>query len=183
MGRKSKLSRLPPEVKAFIEAELASGKRTLDELIAALQKHFPGTELPSRSGLGRYGQKLDRRLESIKASTEAAKIIRAHAGDSEDARSEALLAMVQTEIFDALINLQELDDDGMDAGDRVALLSKAGKDIATLTGSSIRLKKFQTEVMDRAKAAAESVDKIASKGGLTAEVAAQLRREILGIAA
>jgi len=140
MGRKSRITRLPAEVKAYIEAMLATGAQTLDELIADLQARFPAAaragELPSRSAVHRYGQKLDRRLAAIKASTEAARLIQQHAGDDKDARSEALTAMVQTELFEAILLLQEADEEDADPGERVALLSKAAKNIATLTRSS-----------------------------------------------
>ena len=150
MARKSSISRLPAEIKSYIEAMLATGSQTLDELIADLQGRFPaeanaGT-LPSRSAVHRYGQKLDRRLAAIKASTEAARLIQQHAGDAQDARSEALTAMVQTELFEAILMLQEADDPDADPGERVALLSKAAKNIATLTRSSINLKEFQAKV-------------------------------------
>ena len=150
MARKSTISRLPAEVKAYIEAMLATGAQTLDELISDLQQRYPaeasaGT-LPSRSAVHRYGQKLDRRLAAIKASTEAARLIQQHAGDDKDARSEALTAMVQTELFEAILALQEANDPEADAGERVALLSSAAKNIATLTRSSINLKEFQAKV-------------------------------------
>lgn len=186
MGRKSTVNRLPAEIKAYIEAMLATGAQTLDELISDLQARYPaeakaGT-LPSRSAVHRYGQKLDRRLAAIKASTEAARLIRAQAGDDEDARSEALTALVQTELFEAILSLQEADDPDLDPGERVGMLSSAAKNIATLTRSSVGLKKFQQEVRAKAQAAADTVDKLAKKGGLTADTAAQIRREILGIA-
>lgn len=156
MGRKSSVSRLPAEIKTYIEAMLATGAQTLDEMIADLQERFPGEasagQLPSRAALHRYGSKLDRRLAAIRASTEAAKIIQAHAGDDKDARSEALTAMVQTELFEAILALQEADELGedgeskVDPGERVELLSKAAKNIATLTRSSINLKEFQAKV-------------------------------------
>jgi hypothetical protein len=186
MGRKSKLSRLPAEVKSYIEGKISEGSMTLDELISDLRNQFPGHEvagdLPSRSAMHRYGQKLERRLTAIRASTEAAKIIRAQAGDDEDARSEALTALVQTELFDAIISLQEANEEDIDAGERISMLSSAAKNIATLTRSSVNLKKFQSEVKERAQAAAANVEKIAKKGGLSAETVDQLRREILGIA-
>ena len=187
MGRKSTISRLPEEVKSYITGELAQGRCTLDELIADLRQRFPSHqeagELPSRAAVHRYGQKLERRLSAIRASTEAAKIIRAQAGDNEDARSEALTALIQTELFEAILNLQENDDPDMDPADRVGMLSTAAKNIATLTRSSVALKQFQAKVMERVQSAAENVEKIAKKGGLSAESAAELRREILGIAA
>lgn len=185
MGRKSTIDQLPEEVKAFITGALAENRLTLDELIGQLQQRFPSAkdDLPSRSAVHRYGAKLERRLTAIRASTEAAKMIQAQAGDDQDARSEALTALVQTELFEAILALQEADDPEADPAERVGMLSSAAKNIATLTSSSVRLKKFQQEVRAKAQAAADTVDKLAKKGGLTADTAAQIRREILGIAA
>ena len=160
MGRKSSIDRMTLEVKGYIQAMLATGSMTLDELIADLQQRFPveaaAGDLPSRSALHRYGSKLDRRLSAIRAATEAAKIIQAHAGDDKDARSEALTAMVQTELFEAILELQEAidgDDEKLDPATRVELLSKAAKNIATLTRSSVNLKEFQAKAEERARKA------------------------------
>lgn len=194
MGRKSSIDRLDPEIKTYIQAMLASGSMTLDELIADLQGRYPAASkaggLPSRSAVGRYGQKLERRLSAIRASTEAAKMIQAHAGDDKDARSEALTAMVQTELFEAILALQEADEIGedgerVDPGERVALLSKAAKNIATLTRSSINLKEFQAKVEEalRKKLMEEQrakLEAMPNKGGVTAETKAAIR-EALGI--
>ena len=187
MGRKSTVAGLPDDAKQYILARLTAGNQTLNELIEDLRQRFPDLaqsgELPSRSALHRYGSNLDRRLGAIRASTEAAKMIQAQAGDDQDARSEALTALVQTELFEAILSLQEADDPEADPGDRIAMLSSAAKNIATLTGSSIRLKQFQVQAKARAREAAESVDKLAKSGGLSADAAADLRRQILGIAA
>jgi len=193
MGRKSSIDRLDPEIKAYLLAMIATGSMTLNELIVDLQERFPAAaasgDLPSRSAVGRYGQKLERRLAAIRASTEAAKLIQAHAGDDKDARSEALTAMVQTELFEAILELQEADaegDDAADPGERVALLSKAAKNIATLTRSSINLKEFQAKVEEatRKKLLEEQrakIEAMPTKGGVTAETKAAIR-EALGIA-
>lgn len=177
MGRKSTVSRLPPEIKGYIEAMLATGAQTLDEMIADLRERWPAEatagELPSRTALHRYGSKLDRRLAAIRASTEAAKLIQAQAGDDKDARSEALTALVQTELFEAILALQEADDPEADAADRVAMLSAAAKNIATLTRSSINLKQFQAKVEEatRQKVLAEqqAQAKELTKSGLPPE--------------
>lgn len=186
MGRKSTIARLPADVKTHIESRLAEGKLTLAELLDDLRQRFPAHEqagdLPSRSAVHRYGQKLERRLSAIRASTEAAKLIQAQAGDDEDARSEALTALVQTELFEAILSLQDADDPDADPADRVAMLSSAAKNIATLTRSSIGLKQFQAQVRARVQAAAATVDKLAKSGGLSGDAAEQIRREILGIA-
>ena len=185
MGRKSTISRLPQDVKSYIEGKLAEGRMTLDELIGDLGKRFPSQaqagDLPSRAAVHRYGQKLERKLAAIRASTEAAKIIQAQAGDSDDARSEALTALIQTELFEAILNLQEADDPEMDPGERVGVLSAAAKNIATLTRSSVSLKQFQSKVRDATRAAASAVEKTIKKAGLSDETVAEIKARILGI--
>lgn len=184
MGRNSSISRLPDEVKAYISAMLATGSQTLDELIADLQKRFPAEahagDLPSRSALHRYGSKLDRRLSAIRASTEAAKLIQAQAGDDKDARSEALTALVQTELFEAILCLQEADDPNADPAERVGMLSAAAKNIATLTRSSVNLKQFQSKVeQDTRRRMLEEqrakLDAMGNKGGVTEETKNAIR--------
>ena len=191
MARKSSISRLPAEIKSYIEAMLATGAQTLDELIADLQGRFPAAatagDLPSRSAVGRYGQKLERRLAAIRASTEAAKLIQAQAGDDRDARSEALTALVQTELFEAILQLQEADDPEADAGERVGMLSAAAKNIATLTRSSVNLKEFQAKAATQARRELleEQAAKLAAlpnKGGVTDDTKAAIRLA-LGITA
>ena len=191
MGNKSSIDRLDPEIKGYIQAMLAAGSMTLNQLITDLQEKFPvaaeAGDLPSRSAVGRYGQKLERRLAAIRASTEAAKIIQAHAGDSKDARSEALTAMVQTELFEAILELQEAvdGDDKLEPGERVTLLSKAAKNIATLTRSSVNLKEFQAKAEERARKlafeqAAATAETSAKAQGLSASGVAALREAIMG---
>lgn len=185
MGRKSTISRLPKDVKSYIEGKLAEGRYTLNELITDLHARFPeqqlAGDLPSRAAVHRYGQKLERRLAAIRASTEAAKIIQAQAGDNDDARSEALTALIQTELFEAILNLQETDDPDADPAERVGMLSNAAKNIATLTRSSVGLKQFQSKVRDATRAAASAVEKTVKKAGLSDETVAEIKARILGI--
>ncbi|SAI74579.1 bacteriophage protein [Bordetella ansorpii] len=190
MARKSSIRRLPDEVRAYIEARIAQGACTLDELIADLRERFPAQdaagELPSRSAVHRYGQQLERRLSAIRASTEAARLIRAQAGDREDARSEALTAMIQSELFESIMALQEATDEDVKPDERIGLLSAAAKNIATLTRSSVTLKKFQVEAEERARrellAQQEmNLQQVAKARGMDAEQVDFWRREFLGI--
>ncbi|WP_073673041.1 DUF3486 family protein [Pseudomonas aeruginosa] len=191
MGRKSSINRLPEAIKSYIEGKLAEGRFTLDELISDLRARFPEQaeegELPSRAAVHRYGQKLERRLSAIRASTEAAKIIRAQAGDKEDARSEALTAMIQSELFESIMALQEAGDEEMDPAERVGLLATAAKNIATLTRSSVTLKKYQSEAEERARKAllaeqAAELDKTVQAGGMDEDQAMFWRKKFLGVA-
>lgn len=171
---------MPEDVRRWLERALIeagfSGYTELAEL--AKEKGF----VISRSAIGRYGQKIEQRFAAIKASTEAARMLTEGAADDQDARSEAVIALVQTELFESIVNLQEAGDEGLSDAERIALLSKAAKNIATLARASVTLKRFQSEVRAKVQVAADSAAAVARKGGLTADAVESIRREILGIA-
>ena len=121
-------------------------------------------------------------MAAIKASTEAARMITEGAADDRDDRSEAVIAMVQTELFEAILNLQEAND-AADPSERIAILSAAAKNIATLARASVNQKKFRHEVEKRIAEVADKAAKLARKGGLSAESVDEIRNSILGIAA
>lgn len=149
MGRRGKVEGLPEEVRRWLERALMdsgfSGYDALKEMLA--ERGY----VMSKSAIHRYGSKIERRFATIKASTEAARLISEQAGDSKDARSEALTALVQTELFEAILSLQEADDPDVDTAERVGLLSSAAKNIATLSRSSVNLKLFQAKVEEAAR--------------------------------
>ena len=186
MARKSSIKKLPAEIRTALEALIAGNRHTLDEIIAEMQLRYPSADLPSRSATHRYGQKLERRLMAIRASTEAAKLIQHQAGDDKDARSEALTALVQTELFEAILQLQEANDPDIDQAERVDMLSRAAKNIATLSRSSVNLKIFQAKVEDAARKKLleeqnKALEAMGSKGGVSDETKAAIRTA-LGIA-
>ncbi len=181
MARRSAVDGLPEDERHWLERELAqngfSNYEALEELLRTRGYAI------SKSAIHRHGQKIERRFAAIKASTEAARFLTEGAADDQDARSEAVIALVQTGIFDSIVELQEASDEDVPPAERIALLSGAAKNIATLARASVNQKKFRLEVQARIQAAAASVEKIAKKGGLSADAVQQLRREILGIAA
>ena len=181
MPQKSAIDSLPQDVRRWLERALMdanfSGYQELEALLREKGFHI------GKSSIHRYGQKIERRLSAIKASTEAARILTEGASDDQDARSEAVIALVQTELFESIINLQEAGQEDIEPAERLALLSAAAKNIATLARASVNQKKFRHEVQQRIEAAAANVEKIARKGGLSAKTVESLRREILGIVA
>ena len=189
MGRKSTISRLPPEVKTYIEGLMASGRWTLDEMIADLREHFPAAAkdgtLPSRAALHRYGPKLERRLIAVKAFTQAMASIDANAGDKADSRSSGLTAIMQQELFDSIMMLQDASDPAVDQAERVKLLADATRALASLTRSSVTLKQYQAKVEAEIRAMVldeqrAKLDAMSTKGGVTEDTKKQIR-EALGI--
>ncbi len=180
MGRRSRIETMPEDVRRWLERALMESSFSGYEELAVLARE-KGFVL-SKSAIHRYGQRIERRFAAIKASTEAARMLTEGATDDQDARSEAVIALVQTELFESIVNLQEAGEEGMSDADRIGLLSKAAKNIATLARASVTLKRWQADVKSKAKLAADTVAQVAKKGGLTPAAVDTIRREILGIA-
>ncbi len=181
MGRASTITALPDDVRRWLERALAEQNFSGYEALEALMRDR-GYAI-SKSAIHRYGQKIERRMAAIKASTEAAQLIVDAAGDDQDARSEAVIALVQTEMFDSIIAIQEAGDEDLTPSDRLGMMSKAAKNIATLARASIAQKAYKATVQAKAAEVADKAARLASKGGLSAETVAEIRRSILGIAA
>lgn len=160
---------MPPEVKSWLDQALVQNNFSDYELLAA-ELSARGYAI-SKSSLHRYGQQFEARLSALKMASEQARAVVAAAPDEEGAVNEALMRLVQEHLFKLLMS----DEGEFD-------LPKVARAVAELGRATVTQKKWQTEVRARAEAAAAAVEKIAKKGGLSAESLGQLRREILGVA-
>lgn len=181
MPRRSSFLDVPESIRSeFNERLVRSGFADYDGLTEWLnaQLEAEGLELRvSRSATWRHGKQFEERLERMRVATEQAKALAEGADDDAGAMNEALIRLVQTRVFDVLM---ELGDD-IQPGD----LNKVALITARLTRASVKVKEWQQEVRQeierKAAAAAEKVEALTGKGGLTQDVAAQIRAEILGI--
>ncbi len=177
MPARSKIEGLPAEVRAWLDKALADNGFSKYELLSELLKE-KGFEI-SKSALHRHGTKVERRLAAVRASTAAAREIASAVPDEADDRSNAVMSMIQTDLFNVLVDLQDAEE--MDPAEKAILLAKLGRTIAPMVGASLRLKKFTEDIHARTQDAAEKVAKLARKGGLAPETVATIRRDILGI--
>ena len=179
MVKRSKIAGLPADVKTWLNAALVdgnfSGYEELEKLLA--EKGFT----IGKSSIHRYGQQLENKLAAVRASTEAARAIADAAPDDADLRSAAAMSLVQTEIFNVMVALQEAGEES-NPEDRLKLMAKAAKPLAELSRASVNQKKWEAEVNNKVKAAADAAERIAKKGGLSASSVAEIRKSILGIA-
>lgn len=180
MAKRSSIFALPDEVKTWLDSALMegnfSGYQVLEETL-----RDQGYVI-SKSAIHRYGQKMEKKLAAIKASTEASRIFMDGMDDSTDSLNGAVLAMVQTGLFECLVGLQEANEDDIDPEKRIKLYAGVAKNIANLSQTSINLKKFQSEMKDKIQAAATEVEKLVKRGGLSDDAADEIRSKILGIA-
>ena len=179
MPRRSTISQLPPDVREEIDRLLIDkGFGGYDWAAEQLQEQ--GVEI-SRSALHRYGQQLERRLSAIRASTEAARAIASAAPDDSDFRSAAVMGMVQSQLFDVMINLQEADQE-QDPAKSIALMANAARAISELSRASVAQKKHAMEIRRQAMVdAADAAGVAATRAGVSPDTIAAIRRDVLGM--
>ncbi len=148
MAPRSKIAQLSPDDRQWLDDELSRrGFSGYEELAELLNER--GIEI-SHSSVHRYGQKLERKLNAIKAGTEAAQLITRAAPDSADDRSSAVAAMIQTGLIESLVDLQEAED--MSPENKIVLLSKASQGFAKLFAANLLQKKWADDLNKKLEA-------------------------------
>ncbi len=174
----SKIDQLPEDVRSELDALIIDngfgGYVGLSDWLAA-----KGFEI-SKTTVGAYGQKLERRLAAVRASTEAARLIAAAAPDDADERSNANISILQSGIFEALVDMQEASDE-ISPAKRVEILGKAAKNIATLSRASVNRHKWAVEIRAKMEAAAADVRKLAAGAGVSEETLTAIDARLQGV--
>lgn len=175
MPARSAVEQLPDAVRRELERRLvAQGFGGYEDLAAWLQEQGFGI---SKSAIHRHGQRFEDRLAKLRLATSQAQAVVAASPDDEGAVNEALVRLTQERLFGILLDLPEMED-----GEATKVMPKLTRAIADLTRASVVTKRFTEEVRAKARAAADKVEAVARKGGLSAESVDAIRREILGIA-
>lgn len=173
MPQRSAVSQLPEDMRKKLEQRLIKGGFAgYEDLSGWLAEQ--GFEI-SKSALHRYGQQFENRLQALKTATDQAKAIAQASKDDEGDMNEALIRLVQTKTFKVLVAMEGAD--GGEAGPAIDL-PKVGRMVAELARASISQKKWAEQM--RAKVA-KAADEFASRNGLSATQARDLRRELLGV--
>lgn len=177
MPKPSRVDGLTPEQRAVFERELIKRNFTdYDGLADWLAEQ--GFEI-SRSSAYRHGAKLKRKLQAVKNSTEAARMIAEAAPDDADLRSAAVISLVQSELFDVMVTLQDLDE--AEPGERVGLLKEAAKSVLDMTKASVLQKKWKQEIEQQIREqAAQAATSAAKAEGVSEQGIARIR-EALGM--
>jgi hypothetical protein len=173
MGPRSKIEALPPEVRTWLEGALVDNRfGEYDALTASLQER--GYSI-SRSSVHRFGQEFEERLKRLQTSRDMARAISEQLGDDQADMANAVNQMALHRSFELL---QQIDVDPEEVD-----FPKFVRAISSLSGASINLGKYRSEVRAKAKVAADETVKLLKKaGGLSDEMADEIKRKILGIA-
>jgi hypothetical protein len=175
--QRSKIDLLPADVRATIDQDLI-GANFSDYEGKATAYTVAGLDVGGRSGLHRYGQRLQHKIAAIKATTEASRMIAEAAKDDEDQRSAAVIALIQSDLFEVLLALQEAAD--AEPAERMDMLVTAAHGMARLTAASVHQKKHALATRRQAEAAAGQVQQLAQQAGLSGDTVAAMREAILG---
>lgn len=180
----SKIAQMPDEIRqwlhqAFVERAFGDIVGLTEELNAKLKEAGVAIYV-GKSAVGAESQKVKRAQESIRAATEAARLLTETSRDDGNMRGEAVMALIETEMFEAILAVREAEDIE-DPLERMNALSKAAKNIAGLSRARVNQARHRLELEAKVKAAADKVAKLAKKGGLDAATVSEIRRSILGI--
>lgn len=167
MPARSKVLALPRDV-----------KRRLDELL--VEKGFSDyrgfakwlTEQGhpmSHMAVQRYGSQFERRIESIRMSSEMAAALVAASPDDPGVVADASIQLVQERMFQVLL--------ASEGGD-LTQLSTAGRALSEATRASIAIRADRRKALDEASKAADSVGR---KPGMSKDTAAAIRAVIEGM--
>lgn len=168
MPVRSKAAFLPEDIRRELDRRLVSGAFSG---YAALAGWLTDRGYPiSHAAVHRYGSRLERKIETMRLSTEYAKAIVTGAPDAEGAVSEATLRMAQERLFTLL----------SEAGEDASL-----KDVASACRAVADMARAGTSVSaERRKAVAEAADRAdgaVKKAGLSEDTAAAIRAAIEGL--
>lgn len=187
---KSSVDRLPKAVREQITKLRRDQGATIDEIMAHLEKLQVAI---SRSALGRHTQKLDSmvvHLQETRILSEA--LVKQFGEESDDKVARANLELLQSALLRLQMAAHEAMAEGAD-GDEPREFPFSPKDIMQLSTAMQRLASAGKTIDDRIRKAREymrqqavdAVDRVAKKSpaGLSKDTVADIKREILGIAA
>lgn len=179
-----KIAQLPPELRewlhrAFVERSFGDIQGITDDLNQLMKEAGVAISV-GKSAVGAESQKVKRAQESIKAATEAARLMHEAAPDDAGMRSRSVMAMIEEGLFSAFIDLREAEVEE-DPAARIALMTKASQGVAKLAAARVLQAKWQTELDAKLKAAADRATKLAKKGGASAKTVEEIRAAILGV--
>jgi hypothetical protein len=176
--RKSSIDRLPPKVKAAIQAQLKNGRLTLDEILDQIRVEFGDKVAPSRSALGRYKKNFDELAKDLRETREIADLWAHKFGEAPESDvGKVVLEILRTLSYRVGADLMNAGED-LDAKS-VHQLAKAMQYIEDAGRLSLaREKQLRQAALE---AAAEQVKTIGKKRGLSTSALDEIRRGILGI--
>lgn len=163
MPPRPKIEKMPAPVRQWLERVLLDRSHDGYVALSALLKER-GFDI-SHAAVHRFDQSLQRSMADIRATQEAARMIVEAAPDEADEQSAAVIRMVQSQLFTAMLRLREAED--ADPAEKVKLLSQAARAAADTSRASVGNKRWAQEVRQRL----DTLEQEARKQGVTLDAA------------
>ncbi|MFQ2250980.1 DUF3486 family protein [Aeromonas dhakensis] len=184
---KSKIQQLPADIRSQLAAMLRSGDMSQKAILAEvnqliLEAGLPPEEQISRTGLNRYSKQVEAAGSRIAKAREMAEVLTSKLGDAPTSQIGNLMAEnMKTMAWETSMALMEATEDGEMID--IKQFNQLALAYQRISQSSILNQKLEKEIRAAfAAEAATAAEKIVKQAGLTAETAADIKRQILGIA-
>jgi hypothetical protein len=176
-----KIKKLPPDLKEELDRMLTEGTlHSCRQLAKWLGDN--GFEI-SHAAIHKYGQKFERRLDSVRIATEQARIVCEQFKDDDEQMQNALMRLVQTRLFEVLSATNETETGSANEEE----VTVAPVNVTALARSVSGLARAETEHRkwaERARAnvaeAEKKVDEAQAKG-LSKDAAEQIKAVLMEI--
>ena len=180
MPARSAVGQLPEEIRDELNRRLVdNGFADYSGLAAWLAEQ--GYKV-SRSAVHRHGSELEAEFDQAMADVRRTRALaRACKDDGDGDQGDVLSAtsgILQEQLLRIAIALRQADTDPAEAAKSISVVARAHADVGRM---QVALQKWQEQMREKAGLAAGAVEKVARRGGLTAESVDLIRREILGI--
>lgn len=184
---KSKIQQLPDDIRSQLAAMLRSGSMSQKDILAEVNKLIVESGLPpedqiSRTGLNRFFKRTEAAGSRISRAREMAEVLTSKLGDAPTSQISNLMSEnMKTMAFETSMALMEATEDGEMID--IKQFNQLALAFQRISQSSILNQKIEKEIRAAfAAEAANAAEKIVKSAGLTAETAAQIKQQILGIA-
>lgn len=190
MARKNRIQlEVPPDVRQELDAQIADGRKSIDQLKAWLEEK--GHDDISRSGVARYVVSREDVIAKIRESREIAEAIGTQLGpdDGEGSRNAQMTEMLQSIIHSGMIRMLADPDAEVSSLD-IGRMAKATQSAIAAQKVDVdrRINAAKLEAARAAsketaeKAAEAAVGAMKKAKGLTKETVETIRRAVLGVA-
>ena len=175
MGTRSKvLTILPKGLRGELNQKLIAGDfsdyRGLEHWLGG-----KGYQI-SRGSLQRYGSNFEKQIAAVSRATQQAKSLAEASPDREGAMSDALIGLVQTRLFDVLVESENIED---------GTLARFARSIADLGRATVSQKRWAEQMRERLEeqkqAAQGKLTAIKDGGGVSDAAYEKMRAVLLGI--
>ncbi len=174
MVRRTKIDALPQDVRDSLTRLLADRQHGGYIVLSNWLKE-QGFDI-SHAAVWRADQRVQRTMDAIRASTEAARMIASATPDQADEHTAAVIRLVQSSLFEAMLKVREAAD--ADPVEQMKLLSQAAQAVAQVGRASIAQKRWQDEVRDKL----DALERAQGAGGkrLDADTLKAVRESLYG---